>query len=309
MADLNVAEPTNIILPKLNFDSSEKSIDMEELGKSIFNSLKTVHDITRFNMAKDDLATNKEFYSDLANLSGCAYKANADDEIKGYKQLEKYSKSNPDNGFKANVYQKDNKIIIAYSGSHDIKDHENNYDLKRDCIPDQYHDAMKMYLEVLNDPANKGKEIYVTGHSLGGSLAQLVASTTKYDGKDIPTPKQGISFNAIGTKRIIDDEDDDKNVIEEKYNTNNFFVVGDKTTVWSIDEATAVHPGQTFMFPSKYGNQQDKVMELIAKYKSLYNFHAGENTNIDEENQEYIEVNFRKHYFLINNMISKTFTS
>lgn len=59
-------------------------------------------------------------------------------------------------------------------------------------LPNQYVDAQKFYEKVRKDFPNQ--EIVFTGHSLGGSLAQLMSNKTGHE---------TVTFNAYGIRDIL----------------------------------------------------------------------------------------------------------
>lgn len=81
------------------------------------------------------------------------------------------------NNFFANHYTSGNTIVIAFRGTD-----EDNAEVFGDAssvalgLPNrQIFEALKYYDQIASDPANAGKAIYLTGHSLGGALAGIVA--------------------------------------------------------------------------------------------------------------------------------------
>lgn len=88
--------------------------------------------------------------------------------------LNKYT--NPQTGFYGYTIKDENHVVIVYKGT----DFDNVRDAKNDMnmavlkkIPEQVTDALKLYDIVKTSYPNT--KIDVTGHSLGGSLAQYVA--------------------------------------------------------------------------------------------------------------------------------------
>ena len=86
------------------------------------------------------------------------------------------------------------EIVIANRGTEPTSSLDRTADLQMAArkLPDQYQYARKFYSDVLS--ASNGVSITITGHSLGGSLAQLLAAE-----KGITA----VTFNPYGTKDLI----------------------------------------------------------------------------------------------------------
>ena len=100
------------------------------------------------------------------------------------------------NGFKARVYkniQNPNEIIIAYAGTDSPGDWISNLQMAVGAIPDQYTQALNTYNVIKSE--NPNANITITGHSLGGSLAQLVGAATG---------SNTVTFNSYGTSEIFE---------------------------------------------------------------------------------------------------------
>ena len=99
-----------------------------------------------------------------------------------------------DNGFKTRIYKNEsnpNEIIIAYAGTDNPADFISDIQMAIDKLPDQYTQALNTYNRIKSE--NPNANITITGHSLGGSLAQLVAAKTG---------AEATTFNSYGTSNF-----------------------------------------------------------------------------------------------------------
>lgn len=124
-----------------------------------------------------------------------------------------YGKNVSDNGFYACAFQKENDVVIAYRGTDFSFKPEDIKGIIKDMIQDIELGFMKengsqlicayMFLEYIKKMCKKKEEkekkinIHITGHSLGGCLAQYVYVVT---GKIYPT----VTFNALGLGKSKD---------------------------------------------------------------------------------------------------------
>jgi hypothetical protein len=101
---------------------------------------------------------------------------------------------NPKSGFSASVIQSSDEIVIAYRGSEINTREDLGADIKMGMgkMPAQANDALAVFGKVRQQYPNA--KIILTGHSLGGSLAQIVGAI-----HDVET----VTFNAYGTKDLI----------------------------------------------------------------------------------------------------------
>lgn len=185
-----------------------------------------------------------DIVQDAGNMAGMAY---GDREIvhNGWKQQTQVSAPN---GFHAKALEKDGVVMVVFRGSDDMGDLRVDHQMLSGKLPDQFQNAVDFMEQVR--AANPDKKIVVTGHSLGGALTELVSS--KYD--DV----LGISFDAVGTKKIVDAT---KGLTDNK-NTINYVVNGDIISngtehvgnVTLVNEVADVTRGNTIQSPHAIGN-------------------------------------------------------
>ena len=107
---------------------------------------------------------------------------------------------NKNTGFYADVLSNGNDIIIAYRGTESGQDLRNDVAMAKSKIPAQATDAIRIYDKVKREHPNAN--ITVTGHSLGGSLAEIVSGIRG---------NLAVTFNAYG----VGDMFKNKNALKE----------------------------------------------------------------------------------------------
>lgn len=181
---------------------------------------------------------------DCGTLSGKAYsKTDPVKDIDGWKFL---SSDTAENGFAARAYEKDGKIVIAFRGSDDAADLASDFRMMSGRTPEQLQNA-SAFVEKIKEQHPDAK-IIVTGHSLGGSLTEMVAS--QYD--DV----LGITFDAVGTKGIVENAGA---TLKDNHNTVNYIINGDvlsnaDTHVGQVVLTDAVVQGGKTNSPHAIGN-------------------------------------------------------
>lgn len=136
----------------------------------------------------DDIKKHEE----MKQLSIYSYDVNNNEIPQGYNLI---GISPMDNGFYACVVRKGNDITIVFRGTEGWKDKN---DLKDDARmffktwPKQADNALDLYDHICNE--YPGCNVSVAGHSLGGSLAQIVG---------VLRGAVAVTFNAYGTAQII----------------------------------------------------------------------------------------------------------
>ena len=149
---------------------------------------------------------------DAATLSGKAYSLNDPTKpIDGWNFL---SSETAENGFAARAYEKDGKIVIAFRGSDNAADLASDFRMMTGRTPEQLQNASAFVAKIKEQ--HPDAKIIVTGHSLGGSLTEMVAS--QYD--DV----LGITFDAVGTRGIVESAG---GALKDNHNTVNYIINGD----------------------------------------------------------------------------------
>jgi len=170
-----------------------------------------------------------KYHEVLKQAAGYSYK-NGSPAPEGYKVIK--SVDNKDTGFHAEVLAKGNDVIVVYRGTDitSVQDIRNDVAMARDKIPAQATDAIKVYDQVKQDYPNS--DVTVTGHSLGGSLSQIVSSVRGCD---------AVTFNAYGTKDMFENS---ANIKEE--NIVNYINEMDGITMVNGEN----HVGEIYSIPN-----------------------------------------------------------
>jgi len=143
-----------------------------------------------------------KFHEKLKQLSGYVYKNNK--YTLPNDCIEISYKENKETGFYSSAFLINNQIVIVFRGT----DKDNINDIKADLqmisnkIPNQIIDARNFYEDLKNTFPNK--KIIFSGHSLGGSLAQIMSFETNCS---------AVTFSAYGTRKILATDKEPVNVI------------------------------------------------------------------------------------------------
>ena len=209
-----------------------------------------------------------KYHEVLKQAAGYSYK-NGSSAPEGYEVVK--SIDNKDTGFHAEILAKDNDVIVAYRGTDitSVQDIRNDVAMARDKIPVQATEAIKVYDQVKQDYPNS--DVTVTGHSLGGSLSQIVSSVRGCD---------AVTFNAYGTKDMFENS---ANIKEE--NIVNYVNEWDPITMSNAEN----HVGETY----------------AVKGENMRNPHKLE-TMTDLESREYrTPENLKEHKNILNRIENK----
>ena len=150
---------------------------------------------------------NYKLHNDLKQLSEYIYKTKGSTLPENYKYVTGYENIN--NGFYSEIYEKDNQLVIVFKGT-DIRVNDLKDDIKMvfGLLPSQMESARIVYSKLKSNYPNK--KILLTGHSLGGSLAQ---------GLGFETNSEAVTFGAYGLRNIYNYKY--KNNENITYSTNN----------------------------------------------------------------------------------------
>lgn len=174
----------------------------QELNNTIYNSENDIPEKPHPNckcsveMIEDNTNNNPsddiEYHELLRQASIYVYHGTNAKIPKGYEKIE--NKENSNNGFYANVLSNGNDIVITYRGTDwkSKQDLQNDIAMAHSKIPAQAADAISLYDKINREFPNS--PITVTGHSLGGSLAEIVSGV-----RGVPA----VTFNAYGVKDMF----------------------------------------------------------------------------------------------------------
>ena len=161
--------------------------------------------------------------NDYKNLSNCIYPENRNYKPKDWEYMGK--RENNKTGFYSEAYYNkyNDSICIVYRGTDNKKHLPNKNDLINDLnmlknVPAQTTDAFNFYYDLQRK--YQDKEISITGHSLGGSLAQIVGTITGANTYTFGAYGTGNLLKNIKYKNNITNYGNEKDIIFMK-NINN----------------------------------------------------------------------------------------
>lgn len=196
-------------------------------------------------------------HEELKNLCIAVYNNKNTANIKGWKYLK--CASDNTTGFFCEIYKKDKNYALVIRGTDTKTPFKFNDDLYADKqlffkkLPLQIISARTVYNNLKKD-LKKDEKIILTGHSLGGSLAEILGTETGVE---------TVSFNAYGVNNI--------NGIDIKYKNNiiNYGSAHDLVFVYNIDN----HIGKTIILNNLITQTDELIKSPNEKEKSNKNFH------------------------------------
>lgn len=211
------------------------------------------------------------FDNAMEALSAGVYKGNQNLIPKNWLKID--GLYNTKSGFHGEAFYKNGTIVISIRGTDEkfndlIKEDIGRLGIKK--LPNQYSDAQKFYEIIKRDFPNQ--KIVFTGHSLGGSLAQLMGNKTGCE---------TITFNAYGIADIVKN-----NINSNGINIRNYGHIDDTVFNLNLDNQL----GSTYIIG--YGKQDNYITKSPeGNYTgglSLQKYHSIENMGNLENAIKYI---------------------
>ncbi|MGL5051626.1 MAG: lipase family protein [Fusobacteriaceae bacterium] len=208
----------------------------------------------------------------------------------------KFLSSSSRTGFFSASFKKEEKIVIAFRGSETFpfeeayKDFvENNLVLGLGKKPIQFNDAFEVYEKHLQELEVQKEKISITGHSLGGGLAQYVAISSSKKYEYIP---KTVTWNAVGINRtgmilledfidyakLLKDNFSDEEILVkelENFKTNYFNILNDfslkkRETIFQIFEKNTKTNTALTGILEKTNKELDEKLELKNKITNVF---------------------------------------
>lgn len=175
-----------------------------------------------------DRKNDTDYHEILRQAAIYAYHGKDAEIPEGYSLEE--SVRNVETGFYADVLVGEDNVIIAIRGTNDGGDLNDDVAMVRSRIPEQTRDALDLYNRVKKEYPDKN--IISTGHSLGGSLAEIVGALNG---------ELAVGFNAYGVRDLFNE-----NAVIQEDNIVNYVNIQDAVTMVNGEN----HIGDIFSVPN-----------------------------------------------------------
>ncbi len=250
-------EHKTIIINQFRNKFANKYISRQTLNE-LFDTFVKLYNITENNLIKTkeekDISELPETDKEKVKLAYNATKnATMDRTVsEQYDKDTELTKKDAETGYEvfvqSSAVNNDKKVIISYRDTNDEKDLYSDWDLANNKIPRQLRFAMETYKEACRKYPDY--EIIVTGHSLGGSMVELLCSTPEVE-KHSRT--SGFAFNSYGCDSIISGT--------EGYNDNSnvISIHAANDTVSDISD----HVGTSYKYKTDSSNANDEKLNII----------------------------------------------
>ena len=175
-----------------------------------------------------DRKNDTDYHEILRQATIYAYHGKDAEIPEGYSLEE--SVRNVETGFYADVLVGEDDVIIAFRGTNDGGDLNDDVAMTRSRIPEQTRDALDLYNRVKKEYPDKN--ITSTGHSLGGTLAEIVGALNG---------ELAVGFNAYGVRDLFNE-----NAVIQEDNIVNYVNIQDAVTMVNGEN----HIGDIFSVPN-----------------------------------------------------------
>ena len=241
---------------------------------------------------------NNKLNNDIIQLSGYIYKNDSNKKPNNWKIIA--AKENKKTGFYAEVFKNGNEIAIIYKGTNplcfkndEFKDFsldliKNDLNMAIKNFPIQVNDARELYNEIKSKYPEK--KINLGGHSLGGSLAQLIG---------IETGENTVTYGSYGVGDIINKKDLHYDNITNYGNLNDPIYISNISAqvgnTYIMDNFKANEPNEIYLIKGREINNNLSI-----------NKHKIENSEPLENAKLLADKNIYENNIVLKGLVSKT---